>query len=132
LCREVGIACTIEHPQVLIGGDDTVESDIRVGFMDCLARKMVQQIHGSVEPIYPVANWERSLKEKGVNHIIYGAKSTLGFTILRRGVGVGHPQNHPMSGEEYSRGGVIELTTIVALNNFDGAAKLCGDKDKKI
>jgi hypothetical protein len=33
-----------------------------------------------------------------------------------------------MSGEECSRGGVIELTVVVALNNFDGAAKLCGDK----
>jgi hypothetical protein len=25
------------------------------------------------------------------------------------------------------RGGVIELTSIVALDGFDGAAKLCGD-----
>jgi hypothetical protein len=54
--------------------------------------------------------------------------STLGFTVLRRAVGAGHPQNHPMSGEECSRGGVIELTVVVALNNFDGAAKLCRDK----
>jgi hypothetical protein len=33
-----------------------------------------------------------------------------------------------MSGEECSRGGVVELTTIVALNSFDGAAKLCRDR----
>jgi hypothetical protein len=50
--------------------------------------------------------------------------SKLGFTVLRRGVGAGHPQNHPMSGGERSRGGVVELTTVVALNNFDGASKL--------
>jgi hypothetical protein len=37
-----------------------------------------------------------------------------------------------MSGEECSRGGVVKLTAIVALNNFDGAAKLCGDKGEKI
>jgi hypothetical protein len=37
-----------------------------------------------------------------------------------------------MSGEERLRGGVIELTAVVALNNFDGAAKLCGDKCEKI
>jgi hypothetical protein len=30
------------------------------------------------------------------------------------------------------RGGVIELTTIVALYDFDGAAKLCGDISEKI
>jgi hypothetical protein len=53
---EVGIASAAEHPQVLIGGGDTVESDIRAGFMNRLAGKTVQQIYGSVEPIYPVAN----------------------------------------------------------------------------
>jgi hypothetical protein len=29
------------------------------------------------------------------------------------------------------RGGVIELTTIIALDGFDGAAKLCGDISEK-
>jgi hypothetical protein len=89
-----------------------VESDIRTGFMDCLARKMVQKICGSVECIYPVTNWKRSLKEQGVNHIICGAKSTLGFTVLRRGVGTGHPQNHLMSGEECSRGGIVNSQSL--------------------
>jgi hypothetical protein len=36
-----------------------------------------------------------------------------------------------MNGEECSRGGIVELTAVVTLNNFDGAAKLCGDKGKK-
>jgi hypothetical protein len=67
-----------------------------------------------------------------VNHVINGAESTLGFTVLWSSVGAGHPQNHPMSGEECSRGGVVELPVIVAMGNFDGAAKLCGDKGKKI
>jgi hypothetical protein len=72
----------------------------------------------------------KSLKEERANHIIYDVKSTLGFTVLRRGVGTGHPQNHPMSDEECSRGGVVELTTVVTLNSFDGVAKLCTDKGK--
>jgi hypothetical protein len=75
LSREVGIAGAIEHPQVLTNR---------------LAGKTVQQIHGSLEPIYPVANWERSLKEQGANHVIYGVKSMFGFTILQRSVGIGH------------------------------------------
>jgi hypothetical protein len=129
---EVGIASATEHPQVLIGGGDIVESNIGAGFADRLARKMVQQICGNVEHIYPVANWERSLKKQGVNHLIYDAKSTLDFIVLRRSVWARHPQNHPMSGEECSRGGIDELTAVVALNNFDGAAKLCGDKSEKI
>jgi hypothetical protein len=129
---EVGIAGATKHSQVLIGGGDTVESDIGAGCADHFAGKMVQQICGSVEPFYPVASRKRTLKEQGVNHVINGAKSTLDFTILRRSVGAGHPQNHPMSGEECSRGGVVELPAVVAMDNFDGAAKLCGDKGEKI
>jgi hypothetical protein len=48
----------------------------------------------------------------------------LGFTILWRSVGAGHPQNHPISGEECSRGDVVELMAVIALKSFDGAAKL--------
>jgi hypothetical protein len=33
-----------------------------------------------------------------------------------------------MSDEECLRGGVGELPAVVALDSFDGAAKLCGDK----
>jgi hypothetical protein len=39
-----------------------------------------------VESIYPVARQHRGLKQHGVDHIIDGAKSALGFTVLRRGV----------------------------------------------
>jgi hypothetical protein len=54
-------------------------------------------------------------------------KDALVFTVLRRSVGTWHPQKYPFGGEECVRGGTIELTTIVALDGFDGAAKLCGD-----
>jgi hypothetical protein len=127
---EVGIVGATKHSQVLIGGGDTVESDIGAGCADRFARKTVQQTCGSVEPFYPVASWKRRLKEQGANHVINGAESTLSFTVLRRSVGAGHPQNHPMSGEECSRGGIVELPIVVALDSFDGAAKLCGDKDE--
>jgi hypothetical protein len=129
---EVRIACATKHSQVLKGGGDTVESDIGVECADRLAGKTVQQICGSVEPFYPVVSRERSLKEQGGNHVINGAESTLGFTVLRRSVGAGYPQNHPMSGEECLRGGIVKLPVVVALDSFDGAAKLCGDKGKKI
>jgi hypothetical protein len=51
---------------------------------------------------------------------------------MQRSVGIRHPQKYPFGGEECMRGGVIELTTIVALDGFDGVAKLCGDISKKI
>jgi hypothetical protein len=92
---------------------------------------VVQLICGAVEPFYQVASQNRSLKERGAQHIINGAKDALGFTIMWRSVWTRHPQNHPIGGEECVRGDVVELTTIVALDDFDGAAKLCGDKSRK-
>jgi hypothetical protein len=63
LGEEIGIAGATKHSQVLIGGGDTVESDIGAGCADRFAGKMIQQICGSVEPFYQVASQERSLKE---------------------------------------------------------------------
>jgi hypothetical protein len=55
----------------------------------------------------------------------------LGFTILRRGVWAGHPQDNPIGGKECTGGDIVELTTVVTLDDFDGATKLRGNKDKK-
>jgi hypothetical protein len=41
-------------------------------------------------------------------------------------------QDHAISYEERSRGSVVELTTIIAQDNFDGMTKLCGDIGEKI
>jgi hypothetical protein len=62
-----------------------------------------------------------------MQHIIDGAKDALGFTILWKSVWTRHPPKYPFGGKECMRGGVIELTIIVALDGFDGAIKLCGD-----
>jgi hypothetical protein len=129
---EIRIAGTTEHAQVLIGGGDSMEGEVWTGHTDRLGGEAVQQICGGVEPFYPVANRNRILKEQGMQHIIDGAKDAFSFTVLRRSVATRHPQNYPFGGEEYARGGVIELTTIVALDYFDGAAKLCGDISKKM
>jgi hypothetical protein len=40
--------------------------------------------------------------------------------------------NHLIGDEECVRGSVVELMSIVALNSFDGVAKLCGDIKEKI
>jgi hypothetical protein len=58
-------------------------------------------------------------------------EDALGFTILQRSVGARDPQKNPFGVEECARGGVIELMAIVALDDFDGAAKLCGDINEK-
>jgi hypothetical protein len=109
-----------------------MEGEVWTGCTDRLGGEVDQQICGGVEPFYPVASRNRSLKKQGMQHIIDGANDAFGFTVLRRSVGTRHPQKYPFGGEECARGGIIELTTIVALDDFDGAAKLCGDISEKM
>jgi hypothetical protein len=109
-----------------------MEGEVWAGRVDRLGGEVVQQICVGVEPFYPVASWNRSLNEQGTQHIIDGVEDTLGFAILQRSVGTRHPQKYPFGGKECRRGGVIKLTAIVALDGFDGAAKLCGNISEKI
>jgi hypothetical protein len=128
---EIRIVGTTEHAQVLIGGGDSIEGEVWTGRTDRLGGEAVQQICCGVEPFYPVASQNRSLKEQGTQHIIDSANDAYDFTVLWRSVGTRHPQKYPFGGEECVRGGVIKLTAIVTLDCFDGAAKLCGDISEK-
>jgi hypothetical protein len=56
----------------------------------------------------------------------------LDFTILRRGLWIGHPQDDPTRGKNHAGGGIVKLTVVVTLDDFDGAAKLCENKDKNL
>ena len=47
-----------------------------------------------------VACGKRSLEKKGVDDIVSGTNNTLGFTVLRRSVWAGHPQERAMGEEE--------------------------------
>jgi hypothetical protein len=85
-----------------------------------------------VEPFYLVASRHRGLKQQGADHIIDGAKSALDFTVIRKGVWGGHPQDDPTGGKECTGAGIVKLSTVVTLDDFDGEAKLFGDKGEKI
>jgi hypothetical protein len=105
-----------------------VEGGVSTGGNDGFRRKMVQQLFGSVETLYPILWWYGSLKQQSANNVVGGAQHTLGFNVLRRGVWVEHPEVHTMSKEELPRGGVVELTLIIALDTLNLAAKLSADK----
>jgi hypothetical protein len=62
---EIRIAGTIEHAQVLIGGGDSMEGEVWADRADRLGGEAVQHICGGVEPFYPVASQNRSLKKQG-------------------------------------------------------------------
>jgi hypothetical protein len=59
-------------------------------------------------------------------------KSALDFTVLRRGVCTGHPQDDPTRGKKCVGGGVVTLMAAVTLDSFDGAAKLRENKGEKL
>jgi hypothetical protein len=56
----------------------------------------------------------------------------LSFTVLGRGVWPGHPELHAVGKEELPRGGLVKLTSIVALDALDLATQLSSDKGKEL
>jgi hypothetical protein len=55
----------------------------------------------------------------------------LDFTILWRGVWVGHRQDDPTGGKECAGASIVELTVVVTLDGIDGAAKLRRNRGEK-
>jgi hypothetical protein len=53
---DIRITCTTEDAEVLVRGCGAKESDMRVGSTDRLRGETVQQIHGGVEPLSPIAS----------------------------------------------------------------------------
>jgi hypothetical protein len=72
------------------------------------------------------------LKEQRAYNIIDCAKSTLGFTVLLRGVWAGHAENGTVGEEERASQGVVKLMAIVALDGLDRGAKLRAHMSKKV
>jgi hypothetical protein len=81
--RDIRIASTTEHAQVLIGGGDSMEGEVWDGRADRLGGEVVQQICGGVKPFYPVVSRNRSMKMQEVQHIIDGAEDVFDFTVLQ-------------------------------------------------
>jgi hypothetical protein len=84
--EEIRIAGATKHAQVLIGGGDSMEAEVWTGHADHYGGEVVQQICGGVEPFYPVAYRNRSMKKQGTQHIIDSVKDALSFTVLQRSV----------------------------------------------
>jgi hypothetical protein len=52
---DVRITCTTEDTDVLVRGRGAKASDMRASSIDRLHGETVQQIHGGVEPLSPIA-----------------------------------------------------------------------------
>jgi hypothetical protein len=49
--------------------------------------KTVDEESGSGESVRPITRWHRCLEKQGASDIVNGAKHTLDFAVLLRGVG---------------------------------------------
>jgi hypothetical protein len=67
---EIRIAGITEHAQVFIGGGDSMEGKVWTGRTNRLGGETVKQICGTVEPFYPVANHNRSMKNREHNILL--------------------------------------------------------------
>jgi hypothetical protein len=82
----VGIAGTVEHAKVVVGGVCAVQGEVGGGVAHRLRREAVE-VGGGVQGLCPVAGREGRLEEKATNHIGGGANHALDPTVLGRGVG---------------------------------------------
>ena len=80
-----------------------------------------------VKGLNPIGWRHAGLKQQGASSVIDGMNHALGFTVLRRGVWGGHAQVNTVGEEKGARAGVVELTSVVALDGFDHHAELCAN-----
>jgi hypothetical protein len=73
-----------------------------------------------------------ALEKKSVDGVVGRADHALSLAGLVGGIRARHPQLHPVGEREVTRGGVIELPTIVTLNGLNGEGELSGHPDKEV
>jgi hypothetical protein len=72
----------------------------------------------------------RSLDQKSAHVFVCGPNHALGLAVLGRSVWTKHTQLNTL--REKGAGGVIELTTVVALDDLNGEAERSGHLGKEV
>jgi len=67
-----------------------------------------------------------------VHSVIGGANHAFSLAVMGGGMRARHAQLDTVIEEEGSGGGVIELPTIVTLDDLDGKAELCGHPSEEV
>jgi hypothetical protein len=124
--RNVRVAGTTEHAQVVVGRGCAIQGEVRCRVAHRLRGKTVEEMCGGMKGICPVGDRERRLKEKAADHVGGGANHALDPAVLSRGVGTRETQLDAVGEEERTGGIVVELATIVALQGTDRATELGG------
>ena len=126
--RDVGIALTTKDTEMVVRWGATEECKVGSGVIEGAGGVEVEKVCGGVKCLNPIGRRKMGLKKQGANDVVDRAQNTFGTTILLGGVGTGHPKADTVGEKESSCVGVIELTTIVTLQAFNGGAKLSENK----
>jgi hypothetical protein len=76
--------------------------------------------------------WKGRLEQQGAHDIIGGTIHALGLAVLQGSLGTRHLKLDAVREEKSACRGVIKLTSIIALDAPDGAAKLRGHKGEEV
>ena len=120
----VRVTRTPEDPKVVVARRGTEKSVVWSGSRRSSGRKTVEQVGGGVEALSPEARGQRGLDQKGAHDVVRRANHPLSLAVLRRGIRTRHTQLNTSREEEGTRGVVIKLTAIVALDGLDVCAEL--------
>jgi hypothetical protein len=96
-----------------------------------LGGKAIENIGSNVHGLCPTTSGKRCLKEEAVNHGCGGVNSTFDSAVLRGSVGARESQLNTM-GKKGARGGVVELTAVIALEATNQATELGGDPSEEV
>ena len=85
-----------------------------------------------MEALSTEAGRQRGLDQKGTHDVVRRANHPLSLAVLRRGIRPRHTQLNTPREEEGTGGGVIELTSVVALDGLNSEAELSGHPGKEV
>jgi hypothetical protein len=116
---------------VSVSGRGTEEGVVRSRSGRSGGGKVVEKVGGGVKTLCPEAREKGGLDQKSAQDIVCGPNHALCLAVLWRSIRTRHTKLDT-AGEEGARGGVIELTPVVALDGLNGEAELSGHPGKEV
>jgi hypothetical protein len=78
------------------------------------------------------AQGQRGLDQKGAHDVVRGPNHALSLAVLWGGIQTRHAQLDTPREEEGTRGVIVELTSVVTLDNLNGEAELSSHPGKEV
>jgi hypothetical protein len=129
---KVRVASAPEDTKVGVSGRGTEESLVRSRSGRSDGRKAVEKVGGGVKTLCLEARGKGGLDQKSAHDIICSPNHALCLAVLWRSIRTRHTELDTAGEEEGARGGVIELTPVVALDDLNGEAELSGHPGKEV